>query len=144
MGWRRTLPLPPFTFHPSSVPFGCSGSWVGLRRQIMSEISESPSFQTPSSPVKHRFKVNVAGAKETRAMDQTPFQKTDASDQGLVDAADMVNWLTQPSLPVAVGAIHLPTPRPPSAPPGPPRHPPLRRSRRRCHGCHLLGAEGAP
>ena len=30
----------------------------------MSEISESPRFHTPSSQIKHRLKVGVAGARD--------------------------------------------------------------------------------
>ena len=37
-------------------------------------------------------------------MDEAPSQKTDTSGQGLGDTANMVSWLTQPSLPGAMGA----------------------------------------
>ena len=142
MRWRRTLPLPSFTSHPTSVPLGCFGSRVGLRRQCQRSLKALDSIPPPLR-LSTGSRLGWLGP-ETGAVDEAPSQKTDASGQGLGDTANMVSWLTQLSLPVAMGALPPDPRRAPHALPGPPRHPPLRHSRRRCHGCHLLGGEGAP
>lgn len=111
MGWRRALPLPPFTLHPTSVPLGCFGSSEGLRRQCQRSLKAlDPTF--PPLRLSTGSRLDWLGP-ETRAVDKAPSQKTDASGQGLVDATNMVSWLTQPSLPGVMGA---PPPDPRTAP----------------------------
>ena len=72
-GMEKNPPTPP-TFHPTSVPLGCFGSSVGLRRQCQRSLTALDSTFPPLR-LSTGSRLGWLGP-ETRAVDEATSQKT--------------------------------------------------------------------